>query len=124
MGATQKQFNVGDDVRPATKWQSKWRKLYQIVAAKGVVATVGDPETRESPTAQLARVAFSSPRLRDELAPEHFDSFYVPFRSLSNSSLHHLFGEGPVEPSRLPMPTPRHEAKPTFLHDPTPTPGS
>ena len=46
MGATQKQFNVGDDVRPATKVQSKWRKLYQIVAAKGVVATVGDPETR------------------------------------------------------------------------------
>ena len=110
--------------RPATKLPSKWSKLYQIVAVKGVVATMEDPEKMESLTVHVDRLALSSARLRDELAPEHFDSFYVPFRSLSNSSLHHLFGEGPVEPSRLPMPTPRHEAKPTFLHDPTPTPGS
>ena len=114
MGATEKQFNVDDDVRPATNMQSKWRKLYQIVAAKGVVATVGDPETRESPTAQLARVAFSSPRLRDEIALEPFVPFDGPFRSVSSSSLPNLLGERPLDQPTLPTST--------SVHIPTPTP--
>ena len=54
MGANQKQFRVGDNVRirmaplnrPPSKLHSKWSKFYRIVAVKGVVATVEDPETR------------------------------------------------------------------------------
>lgn len=69
MGATQKQINVGNDVRPATKLHSIWSKRFQFVAAKRVLAPVEDPETRERFTAHLERLAFNSPRLRDELAP-------------------------------------------------------
>ena len=74
---------------------SKWSKLYHIVAVKGVVATVEDPETEKSHTVHIDRLAFSSPRLRDEIEP--FVRFESPFRSLSNPSLHDLFGEGPLE---------------------------
>ena len=86
MGATQKQFQVGDGVRKrmaplnhsATKLQSKWSKVYQIVAAKGVVATVEHHKTRESLTAQLAGVDFSSPRLR-RVSSRNFCSFRISF---------------------------------------------
>ena len=55
MGAIQKQLQVRDNVRivmaplnhPLPKLPSKWSKLYRIVALKGVVATVEDPETEE-----------------------------------------------------------------------------
>ena len=53
MGAILKKFNEGDNVRirmaplthPATKFHSKLSKLYQILAAIGVVGNVEDPET-------------------------------------------------------------------------------
>ena len=90
LGAIQKQFNVGDNVRirmaplnrPTTKLHSNWSNLYQIVAVKGFAASVEDLETRESVTVHADRLAFSSPRLRDEVAPEPFVSFGVPFRSV------------------------------------------
>ena len=56
-----------------------------------------------------------SPRLPDEFAHETVEPFDVPFRFLSNFSLHDLFGEGLVEQLSLPTTTP--------LHDPTPMPG-
>ena len=101
--------------RPATKLHSKWSKLYQFGSVK-VVPTVEDPERRESLTVHVDRLAFSSPRHRDEFAQEPFLPFDVPFRSLSNSSLHELFGEAPLERNSMATATP--------LHDPTPTPGS
>ena len=75
MGAIQKQFHVGDNVRirmapfnrPLSKLHSKWSKFYRIVAVKGVVVTVKDPETEETITVHVDRVAFSDPPLRDEL---------------------------------------------------------
>ena len=133
MSAIQKQFNVGENVRigmaplnrPATNLISKWSKLYQIVAVKGVVATVLDPATKESVTVHVDRLAFSSLLLRDELARGHVVSCDVPFRSVSNSSLHDLCGEVPVEPPSLPWPTPLHGPSPTpvsldFLDQPRP----
>ena len=124
MGAIQKQFSVGDNVsilmaqlnRPATTLHSKWSKIYQIVAEKGVLATVQDLEMKESITVHVDRLTFSSARLRDELATEPFLPFDVPYRSVSNSSLPELFGEGPLERPNLPTPTP--------LQDPTPRSGS
>ena len=65
------------------------------MAVKGIDATVDDPETEDSLTVHVDRLAFSSPRLRDEIALEPFVPFDVPFRSVSNSSLHDLFGELP-----------------------------
>ena len=49
-----KGFKVGDDVRvrmaplnrSPSKLHSKWSKLYQIVSANGVLASVEDPEMR------------------------------------------------------------------------------
>ena len=73
-----------------------------------------DTETDESLTVHVDRLAFSCPRLRDEIEP--IFSFDSPFRSLSNPSLHDLFDEGPMESSNLPTLTP--------LHDATPRPGS
>ena len=71
------------------------------------------------------RLAFSSLLLRDELARGHVVSCDVPFRSVSNSSLHDLCGEVPVEPPSLPWPTPLHGPSPTpvsldFLDQPRP----
>ena len=56
MGAIQKQFNFGDNVRipmaplnrPAIRLDSKCSKLYHNVAVKGVLASVEDPETMET----------------------------------------------------------------------------
>ena len=42
------------------------------MAVKGVVATVEEPETEESINVHVDRLAFSSPRLRDELVLEPF----------------------------------------------------
>ena len=92
MGAIQKQFQVGDIVRirmaplnrALTKLHSKWSKLYRIVAVKGVVVTVKDPETEETNTVHVDRLAFSDPRLRDEIPLEPFVPFDVPFRSVSD----------------------------------------
>ena len=122
--AIHKKFNVGDSVhiqlallnRPATNFHSKWSKLYQLVADKGVLATEEDPETKESLTIHVDRLAYSSARLRHELAQEPFDPFDVPFRYVSTSSLPELFGEGPLEYSSLATIRP--------LHGPTPTPDS
>ena len=83
---------------------------------KGVVASLEDPETDDSITVHVDRLAFSNPRLRDELALEPFVPFDVPFRSLSNPSLHDVFGESPLDQHTLPTPTP------IYAH--TPTPGS
>ena len=124
MAAIQKQFQVGDNVgirkaplnRPPTKQHSKWSKLYRIVAVKGGVATVEDPETEESITVHVDRLAFSNPPLRDEIALEPFLPFVVPYRSLSNPSVHDLFGESRLDQPTLPTPTP--------IPAPTPTPGS
>ena len=63
-----------------------------------------DSETEETLTVQVDQLAFSSPRLRDELVLEPFIHFDFPFRSLSNPSLHELLGEGPLEPSSMPTP--------------------
>ena len=71
---------------------------------------------REPLTAHLDRLAVITPRLREEFAPEPFVPFGFPFSSVSKTSWHELFGEGPVEPFSLPTPTP--------LHDPTSTPDS
>ena len=67
-------------------------------------------------TVHVDRLAFSSARLRDELALEPFVPFDVPFRSVSNSDLHALFGERPLDQPTLPTPTP--------IHAPNATPGS
>ena len=64
------------------KTYSKWSKLDRIVAVKGVVATVEYPETAESIVVHVDRLAFSSPLLREELTPEPFIPFDVPFRSV------------------------------------------
>ena len=72
------------------------------MALKGVFATVEDPETEESIVVHVDRLAFSIPRLRDEIAPEPFVPFDVPFRSVSNTSLHHLFGESHLDQPTLP----------------------
>ena len=77
LGAIQKQFNVGDNVligiaplnRRATNLHWNWSKLYQLMAGKGVIARGEDPDTKESLTVHVDRLAFSSPRLRDELDP-------------------------------------------------------
>ena len=61
IGDNQKRFKVGDDVRVRmaplnrypTNLHSKWSKLYQIVAANGVLASVDGREMRESLTAHL-----------------------------------------------------------------------
>ena len=74
---------------------------------KGVVATVKDLETEEIIVVLVDRLAFSSPRLRDELAPEPF----VPCPSRSNTSLPNLYGESPIDHSTLP--TPKHATTPT-----------
>ena len=100
--------------RRPRKLHSKWSKLYRIVALKGVIPTVDDYETEESLTVHVDRLALSSPPLKDEIEP--FVSFESAFRSVSNPSLHGLFGERPWESSTLPMPTP--------LHDPTQSTGS
>ena len=126
IGAIQKQFQGGDNVRiriaqlnrTPMKLHSKWAKLNRIVAVKGVVASVEDPETEDSFTVHVDRLAYSSPRLRDELVLEPFVPFDVPFRSLSNPSLHDLFCESPLDQPTLPMPTP------TPIDEPPPTPGS
>ena len=75
-----------------------------------------DPETEETIVVHVDRLAFSGPRLRYELAFEPFVPFDVPFRSLSNPSLHALFGERPLDLAAVPTPTP--------IHAPTPTAGS
>ena len=72
-----------------------------------------DPETMEYLTVHVDSLAFSSPRLRDEIASEPFVPFNVPFRSLSNSSLAELGGECQEEPSCLSSPLPFHELPPT-----------
>ena len=64
IGAFQKQFNMGHNVRirmaelnpTATNLHSKWSKLYQIMAGKGVVAKVVDPLKRESITVHVDRL--------------------------------------------------------------------
>ena len=71
------------------------------MAVKGVVDRAQDTETNESLTVHVDRLAFSSPRLRYELVAEAYVLFDVAFRSISNSSLHELFGDGPVEHSRV-----------------------
>ena len=54
--------------RPPTKLHSKWSKLYQIGAVKGVVATVEDPETEESLT-QWTVISCVGVRLRARALP-------------------------------------------------------
>ena len=90
-GATQKQFKVGDGVRIriwllnrlATKIHSKSSKLYPIMAAKRVVATVEHPGTRDSLSAS-DNLSFRSRRVRGELAQQPFP-FEHRFRCDSNS---------------------------------------
>ena len=65
------------------------------MAVKGVVATVEDPETKESITVHVDTLVFSNPRLRDELDLEPIVPFDVPFRSVSDSYLPNLLGERP-----------------------------
>ena len=123
MGAIKKQFHVGDNVRirmaplnrPLPKLHSKWSKLYRIVAMKGVVVTVKDPETEETITVHVDRLAFSDPRLRDEIALEPFVPFDVPFHSVSNS-LPNLLCERHLDQYTLPSSTSVH------THTPTPKP--
>ena len=123
MGAIKKQFHVGDNVRirmaplnrPLPKLHSKWSKLYRIVAMKGVVVTVKDPETEETITVHVDRLAFSDPRLRDEIALEAFVPLVVPFRSVSNS-LPNLLCERHLDQYTLPSSTSVH------THTSTPKP--
>ena len=73
MSAIQKQFKVGDNVRismtplnrSTTKLPYNWAKWYQIVAVKGVIGTVKDPETEEIIFVHVDRLALSNPRLRE-----------------------------------------------------------
>ena len=76
------------------------------MAVKGVLATVKDPETEETIVVHVDKLAFSSPRLRDELAPEPFVPFDVNFRSVWNTALHDLFGASPLDQPTLPSHTP------------------
>ena len=78
--------------RPLTKLHSKWSKLYRIVAVKGVVVRVKDPETEETITVHVDRLAFSDPDLREEIVLEPFFPFDVPFRFVSKSCFPNLFG--------------------------------
>ena len=78
------------------------------MVGKGVLATVEDPETEETITVHVDRLAFSSPRLRDVLAFEPLVPFGVPFRSLSNPSLHVIFTESPLDQPTLATPTQIH----------------
>ena len=71
-----------------------------------------DPETEDCITVHVDRLAFSSPRLRNEIALEPFVPFGVPFRSVSNSSLPNILGERPLDRSVLPTPTPVPTATP------------
>ena len=91
--------------RPLTKLHSKRSKLYRIVAVKGVVVTLKDPEPEETITVHIDGLAFSDPRLRDEIALEPFVHFDVPFRSISNSSLPNLLRERRLDQSTLPTST-------------------
>lgn len=121
MGAIQKQIHVEVSARigmavlnpPANMLHAKLSNLYQIVAVKGVFPIVDEPETRECLSVHNESLPFSSTRLRDEVVPEPFVAFDVPLRSVSNSTLHELFGEGPREQPSMPTPTPLHETAPT-----------
>ena len=62
----------------------------------------------------MDRLAFSDPRLRDEIALQPFVPFAVTVRSVSNSTLSDLLGERPLDQPTL--------ATSTTVHNPTPTP--
>ena len=76
--------------------------------------TVKDPETEETRTVHVDRLAFCDPPLRDEIVLEPFVPFDVPFRSLSSSSLPNLLGERPLDHPTWPTST--------SVHTPTPSP--
>ncbi|KAF0096477.1 MAG: hypothetical protein FD144_5878, partial [Rhodospirillaceae bacterium] len=81
LGATARVFTAGDHVRirlksipkSGGKLLSKWSDIYEVVATRGVVVDVRDPQNGTTQTVHADRLSNVTPHLREEHATDSFE---------------------------------------------------